>query len=70
MTTLNITSTGMIYSPGIFQWVMETIAPFDQTKAKELLAALNIPQNLISKILKGKYRHRIEGETLVLMIAE
>lgn len=67
-TQLNIASTGLIYSPGVFKFIVQGVLPFDKKKAKELLAALGIPAQFIPAIIKGKYEQSIEGETLVLVI--
>ena len=70
MTTLRIASNPLVYTPGLFAYIMQTVAPFHRAKAGELLAACNIPANLITNILRGKYQSRIEGETLVLTVEE
>jgi len=64
-TTLNVHSTGLIYSPNVFEWIMAHGKGQHQRK-RQLLAALGIPDEFIAPILKGQYDKRIEGETLVL----
>lgn len=65
--TLNIHSTGLIYSPGMFNWIMHG-AKQDKRKTKELLAALGIPAEFIPRIMQGQYSTATEGETLVLTL--
>ena len=67
-TQLNIASNGLIYTPGLFKYIMEGVLPFQKKKAKELLAALGIPAEFIPAIIKGKFEQKVEGETLVLVI--
>lgn len=67
-TQLNIASTGLIYTPGLFKYIIEGVMPFQKKKAKELLAALGIPAEFIPAIIKGKYEKKIEGETLILIL--
>ena len=67
MTTLNVHSTSLIYSPGLFDWIMHHGANQRKRKA-ELLEALGIPADFIGPILKGQYDKRVDGETLVLTI--
>lgn len=64
-TTLNIHSTGLIYSPGMFEWIMHHGKGQKRRKA-ELLAALGIPAEYVEPIIKGQYDKRVEGETLVI----
>lgn len=63
---LNVHSTNLIYSPGVFAWIVETVMPFDTPKAQELLLALGIPQQYVEPILAGQYDTRTEAETLII----
>lgn len=65
---LNLHSTTLIYSPGLFAWIVETVLPFDTPKATELLLALGIPQQYVEPILAGQYDTRIKNETLIITI--
>jgi hypothetical protein len=65
--TLNVHSTGLIYSPGIFDWIMAHGSRQHKRK-RELLAALGIPEEFIQPIIKGNFDKRVEGETLVITI--
>ena len=67
MTTLNVHSTGLIYSPGLFDWIMAH-RPNQAKRKAELLAALGIPDEFIEPIIKGQYDKRVDGETLVINI--
>lgn len=68
MTTLNIHSTGLIYSPGLFSWIVQAVLPFDEPKARELLEAFGIPHQYVEEIVLGRFETETEGETLVLHI--
>jgi len=65
---LNLHSTSLIYSPGVFAWIVETVMPFDTHRATELLLALGIPQQYVEPILAGQYDTRIKDETLIITI--
>jgi hypothetical protein len=67
MTTLHIHSTGLIYSPGLFRWIVEGFKR-DKPKARELLLALGVPTEYVAPILAGKYQQHTEGETLVITL--
>ena len=66
-TTLNVHSTGWIYTPNVFEWIMAH-SKSQHKRKRELLAALGIPDEFIAPILKGQFEKRVEGETLVLTI--
>jgi len=67
MTTLNIHSTGLIYSPGLFAWIMAH-SKREKKRKVELLLALGVPAEYVEPILAGEYEQRTEGETLVLTL--
>ena len=65
-TTLNIHSTGLIYSPGLFRYIVQGVLPFDEAKARELLAAFGVPDEFVENIVLGRFEQETDGETLVL----
>jgi hypothetical protein len=69
---LKLHSNPMIYSPGVFRYIEETMIPFKQHKgsARMMLAALGIPKQFIAPILARQFAKSLEGDTLVLTIEE
>jgi hypothetical protein len=70
MTTLRIASTSLVYSPGLFRWIEDSIMPHDDKKAAEFLDALGVRPDLIPVVISGAYKKKTEGETLILEIEE
>jgi len=65
---IRIKSTSFVYAPGVFLWVREAIAPFDEKKATEVLEALGLEQ-ADAKVLanpKQEVKTTIDGEDLLL----
>lgn len=65
---IRILSTAGIYTPGVFRWVREAVAPFDKKKAIEVLEALGL-QNADAEALadpKQKVDTTVDGEDLLL----
>lgn len=65
---IRILSTAGIYTPGMFRWVREAVAPFDKKKAIEVLESLGL-QNADAKALanpKQKVDTTVDGEDLLL----
>jgi hypothetical protein len=50
MKTYRIASTPLIFTPGVFRWIIETVRPFDVPKAAELFAALGLPDDVAGKL--------------------
>jgi len=66
--TIRVHSTPLIYSPGIFSYIEQAVIPFDEPKARELIAALGIPCEYIDKIINGEYEKTVNEEILVLTV--
>lgn len=66
-TTLYIHSSGLIYSPGFFNWIM-SFRKSEKARAKKLLLALGIPPEFIKPIMAGEFQKSEEGETLILTL--
>jgi hypothetical protein len=66
MTTLHIHSTGLIYSPGLFAWIVQAVLPHDDKRARELLEAFGVPVEFIEDIVLGRFETETDGETLVV----
>lgn len=68
MNRYRIASTPMIHTPGVFRWIVEAIRPFDIPKARELFAALGLPETVAAMLADSDPRitWQVEGETLIL----
>lgn len=53
MKTYRIASAPMIHSPGVFRWIIEAIRPFDVSKARELFAAMGLPDEVAGRLAES-----------------
>jgi hypothetical protein len=65
---IRIKSASFVYAPGMFRWVRESIAPFGEKKAIEVLEALGLEQADAKALAnpKQEVKTTIEGEDLLL----
>jgi hypothetical protein len=53
MKRYRIASTPMIHSPGVFQWIIDAIRPFDKPRARELFAAMGLPEEVAGRLAES-----------------
>jgi len=74
MTTLCLQSTPMVYVPGVLRWAMSGYK-FKKDRAKLRSVVLSFEHPLLTKqvaddLLSGKLPYKIEGENVVIELAE
>jgi hypothetical protein len=68
MTTYRIASTAMIYTPGVLNWIVEAVTPFDRPRAIDLLEALGLPLNAAEAVADGNAKISTEDEMAVVEV--
>ena len=58
--TYTIHSNGVIYSPNVFRWILETILPFDVSKGRHMLRAMGLPADAVDCIIDGDFAWNIQ----------
>lgn len=67
-----IISSPLIHSPGVFRWIIETVRPFDIPKARELFAAMGLPDEVAGRLAESDPGVSVtyDGETVIVEIIE
>lgn len=65
---VKLLSAPWIYSPGMFRWIREAVAPFDRDKAAELLRAMGMKDDDANALADPDHpvTTEVEGEDLLL----
>ena len=68
MNTYRIASAPWIHSPGVFQWILSAIRPFDVPKAQELFAAMGLPEAVAARLAGSDETVAVayDGETVIV----
>lgn len=67
-TVYRMASTQWLHTPGVVEWVRQSVLPFDPAKARELLSALGFPDDAVAGIVGGTATLTTEDETLVVTL--
>lgn len=51
-----LTSCEMVFTPGVIKWIVEGVAPFDKTRAVDILReTYKLPDTALERIISGNY---------------
>lgn len=65
--TYKLTSCEMVFTPGVIKWIVEGVAPFNKSKAVNILReTYKVPDKACKKIIKGQYD--VQGDCVIVTV--
>jgi hypothetical protein len=64
----NINSTSWMHTPGIMRWIMESVKPFDPSKAVEFLESMGLPAEVAADLASKSPKHTLVYEDFSVLV--